>query len=102
VRHSLRARPALGERDELGVELDADRPRAAPGRGDHQAAVTGAEVVHDVARAHLRHRQHALDERLGRRHPDHVLARLPLPRLARLLGRLRLWRQRRRRPLQRR
>jgi hypothetical protein len=86
LRDALRARAVLRERDEVGVELDAVCLRPALGRGDHHAAVARAEVVDDVVRRDLRHRQHALDERLRRGHPDDVLAGLPLLGLGRVLG----------------
>ena len=52
------------------------RARAALRRGDHRAAVAGAEIDHVVLRRHFRHVEHLVDERLRRRHPDDVLAGL--------------------------
>ena len=60
---------------------------AALGRGDDRAAVARAQVVVDVLRRDLGHVEHLLDQRLRRRHPDDVLARLADRRLERLGGR---------------
>jgi hypothetical protein len=49
---------------------------AALRRGDGDLAVAGAKIEVDVARADHRHGEHALDDLVGRRHPDHVLAGL--------------------------
>jgi hypothetical protein len=44
------------------------------GGRDHRAAVAGAEIDDVIVRRHLRHLQHAFDQRLRRWHPDHILA----------------------------
>ena len=62
--------------EELAVVLDAERARAAPGGGDHVAAVAGAEVDHVVLPSDARHVEHLLDQGVGGGYPDHVLARL--------------------------
>ena len=52
------------------------RGGAALGGGDHGAPIARPEVHDDVLRRHLGHVEHLVDERLRRRHPDDVLARL--------------------------
>ena len=49
---------------------------AALGGRDHRPAVAGSEIDHVILRRDLRHVEHLVDERLRRRHPDDVLARL--------------------------
>jgi hypothetical protein len=59
------------------VVFDADRARAELARrGNRNPAVAGTEVVHDVVARDLRGGEHRLDERIRRRNPDDVLARL--------------------------
>ena len=76
---------ALRQLDHVGVVFDALRRGAALGRGDDGAAIAGAEVVHGVGRRDLGHVEHLVDQRLRRRHPDHVLAGLTDLRLERLV-----------------
>src|SRR6266404_3213300 len=76
VRDARRLGVPLGERDHLGVVLDAERVRAALCRGDHRAAVARAEIDDVVLRRHAREVEHLVDHRLRRRHPHDVLARL--------------------------
>ena len=80
----------LRQLDHVRVVFDAHRAGAALGRGDHGAAVTGAEIHHEVLRRDLGHVEHLLDEHLRRRHPDDVLAGLANLRLERLCGLRRL------------
>ena len=83
--------PALRQHNEVGVELDAARPGAAPRRGDDVAAVARPEIDHEVRRRDLREVEHLLDERVGVGDPHDVLAGLTHLRLVRrwCLGRLR-------------
>ena len=64
-----------------GLYSTPQRLHAALGGGDHGAAVAGAEIDQDVGRRHLRHVEHAVDQRLRGRNPDHVLAGLADGRL---------------------
>ena len=57
----------------LGVVLDAQRPGAAFGGGNHHPAVTRPEIDHEVISGHLRQVQHLLDKRRRCRNPDGVL-----------------------------
>ena len=65
----------------FGLNSTPSRGHAALGGSDDRAAVAGAEVHQEVARHDLGHVEHAVDQRLRRRHPDHVLAGLADARL---------------------
>ena len=67
--------------DHVRIEFDADGGRAALRRGDDGAAVARAEIHVEVARSQLGDVEHPVDQRLRRRHPDHVLAGLADARL---------------------
>jgi hypothetical protein len=55
--------------DQLGVYIDPDAARAKLlSRGNHDPAVSAAQVVHHVARTDLRQVQHAIDDVRRRRH----------------------------------
>jgi len=70
-------RVGVGVLRHVGVVLDAGGAGAELlRRRDGDLAVAGAEVEVDVVRARLRHGEHAVDDVVGRRHPDHVLAGL--------------------------
>ena len=71
--------------DHVGIVLDADRAGAALRRGDDGAAVAGAEIHQQVGGPDLREVEHAVDQRLRGRDPDHVLAGLADARLERRL-----------------
>jgi len=58
------------------VVLDAGRPGAALSGGDHGPTVARAEIDDVVGARDLSHVEHLVDERVRRRHPDNVLARL--------------------------
>ena len=53
-------RVAPGELDHVRVELDAERARAAPGRGNDVAPITGSEIDDEVLRRDLGHVEHLL------------------------------------------
>src|SRR3954470_7738609 len=77
----------------VGVVFDAGRLGAELlRRHDGDLAVARAEVEVDVVRPGLRHGEHALDDLVGRWHPDHVLAGLADLRLEFLRMR---WKRRR-------
>lgn len=86
--------PLLRQADQIGVELDSQRPGATPGGRDHVPSVPGSEVDHEVFRRHLRHIEHLLDQLRRRGDPHDVLARLADTRLD---GRLRGYLSRRER-----
>jgi hypothetical protein len=69
VSHARLDRALFRGRHEAGVQLDADRPGATPGRGDHGASVTGAQIHDVVARTDLGHLQHGVHEDLRCRYP---------------------------------
>ena len=74
----------LRQLDHVRVVFDALRTEPALGRGDDRAAVARAEVHQVVLRGDLGEVEHLFDQRLRRRHPDDVLARLPDGGLERL------------------
>ena len=76
VRDAGFLRPAPRQRHHIGVVLDADRPRAALGSGNHVAAIARPEIHDDVLWRDLRHVEHLFDQLGRRRHPDDVLAGL--------------------------
>ena len=76
VSHARLDRALCRGRHEAGVQLDPDRPGAKAGRGDHGAAVTGAQVHDVVARTDLGHLQHGVYQDIRCRHPRYVLALL--------------------------
>ncbi len=46
--------------DPCGIELDAERPRAEPARGDGDAAVAGSEIDHEIRGPDFGDLQHAV------------------------------------------
>jgi hypothetical protein len=74
--HALALRALPRERDQVGVQLDAHRGRAALRGGDDGTAVAGTEIEHDVARPDRREVEHPRHQLVGRGHPDDVLAGL--------------------------
>ena len=71
---------------EIGIEVDAEAPRAALRRLDDDAAVARAEVDDVVVLLHLGHAQHALDDLHRRLHVRHG-AVVPRPGLGLRLSR---------------
>jgi len=68
--------------DARRIQVEADRMGAVLlGRGDDDPPVAAAEVVQEIAAAHVGDGEHLLDHRLRRRHVDDVdlVARSPLP-----------------------
>ncbi len=59
--------------DEVGVDLNADPLRPVlPRCADYDASVSAPEIVDDIRFVHVGQLQHAVDDRLGRRHVGHV------------------------------
>ena len=79
---SLRVPAGLG--DKAGIELDTHSARAAPGGGDDDASVAGAEIVDHILGSDGCDVQHRLDDLGWRRHEVDV--RGPLHALSPGLG----------------